>query len=202
MKPRQGCSAVYSAIVVNVYMLAVSNISYNMVSFTVPRCRTPFSPAVYPVSARNTSLALSFSCSGLSINSSVFSYYVLAPFFRRPDVLALFVCRPSVQRRSAVDACTITRACPAGTDFRFTIASKSFTGSTTRLLSAGRAIAARGFSPAYTITRTLSRRSRCSGARGLIPADRTADARSFALTYTAARTFSRRPFSADCTADA
>jgi hypothetical protein len=199
MKPRPGCSAVYMMMVINVYMLVVSNIFYNMVSFTVPRCRAPFSPAVHSVSALNTSLALSFSCSGLSINSPIFSYYVLAPFFRRPDVLALIVCRPSVQtfftrrpserRRSAVETCTITRACPAGTDFRFTIASKSFTGSITRLLSAGRTIDSRGFSPAYTITRTLSRRSRCSGDRGLIPADRTADARGFALAYTAARTF-------------
>ena len=200
MKPRPGCSAVYSAIIINVYMLAVSNILYNMVSFTVPRCRTPFSPAVYPVSALNTSLALSFNCSGLSINSPVFSYDVLAPFFSRPYVLTffvcrsgrqtLFICRPCEQRRSAVDACTITRACPAGTNFRFTTASKSFTGSITRLLSAGRTIDSRGFSPAYTITRTLSRRSRCSGNRRLTRADRTADTRGLALAYTAARTFS------------
>jgi hypothetical protein len=86
MIPRPGCSAVYLVMVVDVYMLAVLNIVYNMASFTVPPAGRPFSPAVHSILAGHPSFLLKSGGSGLSINSPVFSYDVLAPFFRRSGV--------------------------------------------------------------------------------------------------------------------
>lgn len=162
--PRPGCSAVHSVMVVNIYMLTVSNIFYNMVSFTVSPGGRPLPPAVHSILAGNPSFLLKSGCSGLCINSPVFSYYMLTPFFRRSDVLTLFICRPSVQtffilrtreQRRPAEACAVTPACPVGTDFRFAAASKFSSGSITRLFSADRTVYARGLAPAYTTAQTF-----------------------------------------------
>jgi hypothetical protein len=82
--------------VVDVYVLVVSNIFYYMMAFTISPAGRPFPPAVHSIFAGHPSFPLKSGGSGLRIYPPVFSYVALTPFFRRPDVLTLFICRPCV----------------------------------------------------------------------------------------------------------